>query len=157
MLLTNVIHQRYRLLTLTSLHVTYDTGQTGEEKNTNHNQTLSCTNLFTWIVLNLSFAFLPPLYCTCTRHFVTRSNPRVVYVYQFMHIFTSLLYVIFLICRCFVFYLRIPSNLDRLFIDYDISHPPSIWKSRWTNPVDFSGFEYCCVVICCTIQKHLHI
>lgn len=32
----------------------------GEEKKTNHNQTLSCSNLFTWIVLNLFATFLLP-------------------------------------------------------------------------------------------------
>lgn len=86
-----------------------------EKKITNHNQTLSCTNLFTWIALNL---FLPE-FLSLTR-FLSPPPPSICYAWQFccespkyptlVSIYTYMHDVLFLICRCFVFYLRIHKN-----------------------------------------------
>lgn len=77
-------------------------GKKSREKNTNHNQTLSCTNLFTWIALNLFVTFLPDFrpaslsrslyfftpYVLCAPFFGISLNIQ--RLQQFIHIFTML-------------------------------------------------------------------
>lgn len=86
-----------------------------KKKKTNHNQTLSCTNLFTWIALNLFSTFQPVfsslrLHCHCIHMkcgvicMGVSPNPNLPGACINLYIYSRLF---FIICRCFVFYLRI--------------------------------------------------
>lgn len=97
-------------------YVTHDMGA----KNTNHNQTLSCTNLFTWIALNLFFLPSYRVYrileflCMCVKDTMYQSSTSqhrmCINLFAYIHENSFLLYFsVFRLLRWFNSLFSVPS------------------------------------------------
>lgn len=118
-------------------YVTHDMGA----KNTNHNQTLSCTNLFTWIALNLFFLPSYRVYrileflCMCVWETLCTNLPpvNIACVSIYSHIFTKIhFYYIFLYFVCW-------DDLTRFSPSLHSISKCKIWRKK-TKPlsIDFT-------------------
>lgn len=130
-------------------YVTHDMGA----KNTNHNQTLSCTNLFTWIALNLFFLPSYRVYrileflCMCVWKALCTNLPpvNIACVSIYSHIFTKIhFYYIFLYFVCWDDLTRFSPSLHSISkckIKKKLSHFLLILRQHiWYTEICFNEF-----------------